>query len=55
MKCLLKKDIYRFWTKKRLKEEIFLLKKTYNELFDSFLKLQEENAILLKKLTSKNF
>lgn len=54
MKCLLKKDIYLFWTKKRLKEEILLLKNTYNELFDSFLKLQEENATLLKKLTQKN-
>ena len=35
------KDIYRFWSRKKLKAEIFLLKKTYNELFDAYKELQK--------------
>lgn len=44
------KDIYKWWSKKALKNEIFKLKLTYNELFDSLLRNQEEN----KKLKEEN-
>ena len=37
------KDIYKWWSRKKLKGEILKLKLTYNELFDAMLKTQEEN------------
>lgn len=43
-------DIYRFWSKKKLKTEIVKLKIYYNELFDSFVNLQEQNKKLKKRI-----
>lgn len=43
-------DIYRFWSKKKLKIEIAKLKIYYNELFDSFVNLQEQNKKLKKRI-----
>ena len=42
------KDIYKWWSRKKLKGEILKLKLTYNELFDAMLKTQEENKKLRK-------
>ena len=42
------KDIYKGWSRKKLKDEILKLKLTYNELFDAMLKTQEENKKLRK-------
>ena len=42
------KDIYKWWSRKKLKGEILKLKLTYNELFDTMLKTQEENKKLRK-------
>ena len=42
------KDIYKWWSKKALKDEILKLKITYNELFNAMLKTQEENKELRK-------
>lgn len=42
------KDIYKWWSRKKLKGEILKLKLTYNELFDDMLKTQEENNKLKK-------
>ena len=44
------KDIYKWWSKKALKNEILKLKLTYNELFDAMLKTQEENRELQKAI-----
>ena len=43
------KDIYKWWSRKKLKGEILKLKLTYNELFDAMLKTQEENKELREK------
>lgn len=43
-------DIYRFWSKKKLKTEIAKLKIYYNELFDSFVNLQKQNKKLKKRI-----
>lgn len=42
------KDIYKWWSRKKLKGEILKLKLIYNELFDNMLKTQEENRELRK-------
>lgn len=41
------KDIYRFCSRKKLKNEINLLKDTFNGLFDNYKQLQSDYHILL--------
>lgn len=42
------KDIYKWWSRKKLKGEILNLKLTYNDILNTMLKTQEENNRLRK-------
>lgn len=48
------KDIYKFWSKKKLKEEIRFLKVLYNQLFDSYKSNSDLYCDKIEKLKKEN-
>ena len=51
------KDIYKFWSRKKLKDEILKLKITYNQLFDAYKLEQKQfsDLILEKRKVDKKY